>query len=293
MDVAERLSSVRTWKRGDERAPHKPLLLLYAIARYTQGGQRLIPFAQVQEQLGTLLEEFGLPRKNTHPENPFRHLQSDRIWEVQGTLPEDLPSGRSVSKKKLLDANAVGGLSQDLYDALKDGGEAARAIETILQNEFPDTYHEDILNALGIELDSLTLRRRRDPQFRHEILRAYENSCAICGYTSRLAGTLVGVEAAHIKWHQKGGPDTAPNGVALCALHHKLFDRGMITFSEDRRILVSEDATGSAIFRHLVLDFHGRPVREPIRTSYTPNPSFLEWHVREVFRDPARPLGAA
>jgi putative restriction endonuclease len=106
---------------------------------------------------------------------------------------------------------------------------------------------------------------RGDPQFRRTVLRAYENACATCGCTSRLADTLVSVEAAHIKWHQAGGPDTSPNGIALCALHHKLFDRGMITFSADHRVLVSENATGSAIFSHLVLDFHGRPIREPIR----------------------------
>lgn len=49
----------------------------------------------------------------------------------------------------------------------------------------------------------------------------------------------------------------------FCALHHKLFDRGMITFSEDHRVLVSENAT------------------------------FVGWHVREVFREPARALESA
>jgi putative restriction endonuclease len=79
----------------------------------------------------------------------------------------------------------------------------------------------------------------------------------------------------------------------FCALHHKLFDRGMITFSEDHRVLVSENATGSAIFSHLVLDFHGQPIREPIRASYSPNATFVTWHVREVFREPARALESA
>jgi predicted restriction endonuclease len=78
-----------------------------------------------------------------------------------------------------------------------------------------------------------------------------------------VASHFVGVEAAHIKWHQAGGPDTSPNGIALCALHHKLFDRGMITFSEDHRVLVSENAT------------------------------HVTWHVREVFREPARALESA
>lgn len=39
-----------------------------------------------------------------------------------------------------------------------------------------------------------------------------------------------------------GGPDSEANGVALCALHHKLFDRGAFTLSKDMKIQVSEKA---------------------------------------------------
>jgi putative restriction endonuclease len=101
---------------------------------------------------------------------------------------------------------------------------------------------------------------------------------------------LVGVEAAHIKWHQAGGPDTNPNGIALCSLHHKLFDRGMITITDDYRVVVSEYATGSAVFQHMVTSFHGTQLALPIRTNYYPDHEFIDWHVREVFRFPGREL---
>ena len=35
--------------------------------------------------------------------------------------------------------------------------------------------------------------------------------------------------AAHIKWFQARGQDVVPNGLALCSLHHKIFDLGAFT----------------------------------------------------------------
>jgi putative restriction endonuclease len=35
--LREKLNSIKMWQRGGERAPHKPLLLLYALGRLTHG----------------------------------------------------------------------------------------------------------------------------------------------------------------------------------------------------------------------------------------------------------------
>jgi len=46
----ERLKSliegITVWKRGAQRAPHKPLLLLYALARTLRNGDRFIPYTE-------------------------------------------------------------------------------------------------------------------------------------------------------------------------------------------------------------------------------------------------------
>lgn len=165
-------------------------------------------------------------------------------------------------------------------------------IAALLNTTFPDSYHDDVLRALGLDAHYTVTRRRRDPAFRESILRAYEYRCAVCGFSSRVGQVLVGVEAAHIKWHQAGGPDRFENGVALCSLHHKLFDRGVFTISPEMRVLVSESATGSATFAHYVLDFHGRELSPPVRAAYAPEQAYLDWHVAEVFHPPARVLQA-
>ena len=129
---------------------------------------------------------------------------------------------------------------------------------------------------------------RRDPKFREEILRAYQYQCAICGFTSQIGQKLAGVEAAHIKWHQAGGPDTHPNGIALCSLHHKLFDLGMITLDRQGIILVSETAHGSQRFEELVKAFHGSKLITPARHEYEPAEEYVHWHYNQVFHPPVR-----
>ncbi|MBM4765120.1 hypothetical protein GNT69_23065 [Bacillus sp. B15-48] len=159
----------------------------------------------------------------------------------------------------------------------------------ILDQHFPETFHEDILEAVGLDL-TVTKRKARDPLFRDKILRAYVYSCAICGFNVRLGHSLVGIEAAHIKWHQAGGPDIEENGVALCALHHKLFNRGVFTLSNERKMIVSQEAHGTHGLNEWLLKFHGQIIRKPIEDIYYPNDSYLNWHVREVFKGPERYL---
>lgn len=42
-------------RRADERAPHKPLHFLYALGRYVRGGDRLIPYAELEDDVERLL----------------------------------------------------------------------------------------------------------------------------------------------------------------------------------------------------------------------------------------------
>jgi putative restriction endonuclease len=74
--LLERFEQLNVWTRGSERAPHKPLLVLHALARLSHG-QESVPFTPVDEVVGALLREFGPPRKSYHPEYPFWRLRSD------------------------------------------------------------------------------------------------------------------------------------------------------------------------------------------------------------------------
>lgn len=280
-ELKTKIQKLSIWKKGDQRAPHKPLLILYALGQMQAHSDRLIPYEITRVKLTELLREFGPIRKSYHPEEPFVRLKKDGIWMLDKEVNEKSPNNR-----QLINDHVSAGFTSEIFNLLYDNQSLMQEIsQVILDQHFPETLHEDLLDAVGLDF-TLYTRRKRDPKFRDRILRAYGYSCAICGFNVRLAHTLVGIEAAHIKWHQAGGPDTEENGIALCALHHKLFDRGVFTLSEERRMLVSQDAHGTHGFEEWLMKFNGKPVREPIQAYYYPKQTYLNWHVKEVFRGP-------
>ena len=94
---------------------------------------------------------------------------------------------------------------------------------------------------------------------------------------------MIGVDAAHIQWHSHGGPDEVPNGLALCALHHRLLDHGAITVGEDLRVRVARSVAGASA-RGLLEETDGQDIRLPIERQLYPNQGHLRWHHREVFK---------
>jgi putative restriction endonuclease len=83
--VLKLFDDLTVWSSGDQRAPHKPLLILYALGRYRPGEPSEIPFAEVSRDLTELLKEFGPSRKSYHPEYPFWRLQNDGVWSSPPT----------------------------------------------------------------------------------------------------------------------------------------------------------------------------------------------------------------
>lgn len=290
--ILSKFEHLTIWKRGGERAPHKPLMALYALGSLIQHDKRLLPFSDLNTKMVDLLYEFGPQKKTYRPEYPFWRMQKDGIWEVRSPEPVEweLTGSGDAKKSQLLQKNAHGGFPEKTYNTLKkDPSLFSSVVQKLLDDNFPPSIHEDILQAVGIDLSSgITTIRRRDPDFRNRVLRAYEYRCAICGFDIRMDYTPICLEAAHIKWHTAGGPDVETNGLALCTLHHKLFDRGAFTFSEDMRILVSDRANGSDAFNQWLMNYHGKRLSIPSRTNYQPSMSFRTWHVREVFKGEVR-----
>jgi putative restriction endonuclease len=86
--VLARFDRLVIGKQREERAPDKPLLVLYALARWQQG-KTDVAYCEVEQALTALLHEFGPPRKSDHPAEPFWRLKNDGVWVVQA--PADLP----------------------------------------------------------------------------------------------------------------------------------------------------------------------------------------------------------
>ena len=292
-ELLKRFSNVTVWKKGDKRAPHKPLLILYMLGRLQRGETGSVSFKEIDSEVGKLLDEFGPPRK-TQPIYPFWYLQNDGLWQLTNIEPSsDGTLGPPPTKTFIRNRHVHGRFPADIENLLCSEPETLRRIAAgLLQDNFPATLHSDILQATGLNLETTVIpdrrqadsKKARDPRFRDRILKAYEYRCAVCGFSVRLGNASVGLEAAHIKWHQAGGPDEECNGLALCSLHHSLFDRGAFSLDNERKLIVSENAHGNIGFDEWLMRFHGNEIQPPQRSSYMPRNDFTQWHINEVFK---------
>ncbi|HKJ00823.1 MAG TPA: HNH endonuclease [Longimicrobiales bacterium] len=290
-EVRARFHDLGVWER-DERAPYKPLLLLYVLGRYAHGSRRLIEFRRIEEDLAKLCAEFGKPNSAKHnPVAPFWELLQAGVWEVPGSEKARTKPGAAPTRAWLAKYEVAGGLTPELFGAVAGDPDLLRDVAgDLLEAHFPGTLHPEIMAAVKLDPAMGIPPSRRDPKFRAVVLKAYEAKCALCAFDARMGDSLVGLEAAYVRWHQAGGPSTVSNGMALCSLHHKLFDRGAFTLTHDRRVVVSAELHGTAATEQWITRHHGSKLRLPRRSANHPDPAHVDWHRREVFREPARPL---
>lgn len=177
----------------------------------------------------------------------------------------------------------------------------AAARDLVLSN-FPDTVAPDVLAAAGLDPDEVlggsdvlcrtgdqVSGRRRSAGWRTAVLQAWDRQCAFCGYDGQFAGASAGIEAAHVRWFAFDGPDTLDNGLALCALHHKLFDLGALGLDPGLRVLVSAGFTARTTSGRAVYDLHGLEL-SPRPGTPVPAAGHLRWHADQVFK--GQPLAA-
>jgi putative restriction endonuclease len=84
-------------------------------------------------------------------------------------------------------------------------------------------------------------RKFREASFRGHVCEAYDNRCAVTGFRIINGGGKAEVQAAHIWSVASGGPDVVQNGLALSGTVHWLFDRHLISLTDDYGLLVSHN----------------------------------------------------
>ncbi|MFF4531344.1 phosphorothioated DNA-binding restriction endonuclease [Streptomyces sp. NPDC001407] len=296
MDWLERTAKLRQWSRSETRAPHKPLLFLYALGRFQQDAGGELRYSAVEEDLSRLLSEYGPPNRTT-PAYPFHHLVSDGVWEVR---TDRGPGSPGTGVRELRAVGARGRLAPDLRAALRrEPSLLGRMARVLLDLHFPPSLHGDLCEAVGLELEPAatgqvpTARRRRDPRMRERVLTAYEYQCAFCGYDGRIGAVPVGLEAAHVRWWAFDGPDDVDNGLCLCSLHHKLFDKGVLGIGDGHRVLVSQRFVGRGpAAREQVTALAGRPLIGPQPGAEPVAAAHRSWHTSQVFHGSPRPVTA-
>ncbi|MFC9325928.1 phosphorothioated DNA-binding restriction endonuclease [Kitasatospora sp. NPDC057015] len=308
-DLLDTLAGIRQATVGGRRAPHKPLLLLWLFGLHARTGSSEVAYPDAEAPVSALINDYGPPMRDPRAAGrraamPFVHLERS-LWTLRDADGTPLDTGFRDDAAALRGAGAVGRLRPEVERLLaQDPAARADAVRLLLDRHFTPTLEAAICDRAGLgpppaDRPGLpedrgtpefryTRRRVRSPAFAETVLRAFAHTCAMCGYDGALDGRPVGVEAAHIRWHSQGGPDDLDNALALCSLHHALFDFGVLGVTADRAVRVSPLYRASSPAGRAVTALQDRPVALPGPRLTPGSYDFLHWHDRQVFKH-ARP----
>ena len=132
------------------------------------------------------------------------------------------------------------------------------------------------------DVERVVRARRVQGFFRAAVMTSYECRCAISGLALPELPTTSHIIPWSVSVERRADPT---NGVCLNALFDRAFDRGLITFDKDLRVVVSKRLAGAAEEAELgcsLREAEGRRLRIPKR--FPPAGDAMEHHRQSVFR---------
>lgn len=222
--------------------------------------------------------------------------------------------GSYLGFDRLLEYSENGGYEKKLFksDGKPNGGYTVQAVRILEQKEFvtlveaclsepeewpprkdePTTQpselgfsEENQAPFLGLEterdiVNQLVNRPFRDVKFRKHIRQLYDRTCAFTGLRLINGKGRPEVEACHIIPVEDGGNASVQNGIALSGTVHWMFDRGLLSLSDEYEILASRQLNYDV--SHLLhQDMRARVPENPM---YRPHPHYLDWHRTNKFK---------
>jgi len=171
------------------------------------------------------------------------------------------------------------GLAEDppLLPRLGDVDEPAGASFELDEGQAPFAFEQE-----RERITAFTTRTLRDRVFRRVVLRAYGERCAVTGLKLINGGGRAEVAAAHIRPVEQNGPDIVNNGLALSGTTHWMFDRGLISLSDDLDIIISRQVNDRDGVESLI-NKSGKLIG-PMAERDRPHPVFLAWHRENCFK---------
>lgn len=181
-----------------------------------------------------------------------------------GGLPNSSKLDREVWAEFQNNWSAMAEKSEAAFETLMEGAVSIQPVPEIEQPSGPS------------EVERMARTRRLQTFFRNVVLSSYENRCALTG----VAVPQLLVASHIIPWSKNEGRRADPtNGLCLNALHDKAFDRHLITFDEDFRLVVSGFLTKFDVPEFQSINFaklEGATLTLPHR--FAPDPRALEEH---------------
>jgi len=169
-------------------------------------------------------------------------------------------------------------------DTIRAASEAFQTLGIDKEIELSSPSEAELLFPLGPTETTRTVQVRLTQRFfRGVVLSSYDFQCAFCALSIPEL-----LNASHIvPWKVNENLRSNPrNGLALCAIHDRAFDRGLVSIDESSRIVLSsqlKEHIGNNMFDTAFNKIKGEPVRVPRR--FAPEPENLTYHRDHIFRN--------
>jgi putative restriction endonuclease len=148
-------SSLHQGRSRGADAPHKPLLVIYALGKWLHCGATAFRFADIEEPLGRLLRnpQFGGVETAT-PRDPFWFLRNDGVWVVESRRGTEIEyAGDRPTPRELRDQEARGRFSDAVaMDLFASPGLALELVGRLMCEYFAPSDHRAVLESVGLWL---------------------------------------------------------------------------------------------------------------------------------------------
>lgn len=188
-----------------------------------------------------------------------------------------------------LDRSAWDEFHENLTESIPESEEAIRRLFNASKDDIVEVLPKNGVRiqkrwrGAATEAQATTTVRRGQEYFREVVLNNFDNSCGVC----RLSVRELLVASHILPWaSNKANRLEVSNGLCLSRLHDAAFDRGLITFDENLRLLLSPKLK-TEISHRAVADNFGAFAGEALHLpddATPPDPAFLATHRRNVFR---------
>ncbi|TCV90559.1 HNH endonuclease [Sulfurirhabdus autotrophica] len=198
------------------------------------------------------------------------------------------PAITSTGRVGLGNASA---LDHDVWDEFHSDWERLAVECELLRQQLDNDTFEDwependelVLDEFtGETRQVLTTQRIKQYFFRRAVLSSYRGRCCMSGLSDQRL-----LIASHIvPWSKDKANRLNPsNGLCLSAIHDRAFDKGLITLTDDFKIVVSEELKRKNEFfvMEVLLPLSGRTIEQPER--FAPQAEFVAWHRNHLFVD--------
>jgi len=208
-----------------------------------------------------------------YPFNPYIHPDVlDNFpwkWKTRGKTWEHFFNQygmNNITKQDFINLLDLG-IDTDT-DYVYDSQAASEAVQNIQKKNYYASDNETTSKA-----------RSKQAAFSNEVKTNYNDRCAICNISNR--DFLIGSHI--IPWSERKDIRLDPaNGLCLCSLHDKAFDKGYITLNDDYSIYISPHVDNDPVLNELLSPYSSLKIRLPKQDK--PKKEYLKYHRDNIFK---------